>query len=90
MQVVQTLSAGVDRFLPLMRPGMELHNASGTHDVAVAEWCMPFHLSLQPQLRSHAAAAPWVGSSDPSSGVPGMGSEWHAQMCLCLQELRCL
>ena len=42
MQVVQTLSAGVDRFLPLMRPGMVLHNASGTHDVAVAEWCMPF------------------------------------------------
>lgn len=58
MQVVQTLSAGVDRFLPLMRPGMVLHNASGTHDVAVAEWCTPFHLSLQPQMRRHAALAP--------------------------------
>ena len=41
VQVVQTLSAGVDKFLPLLRPGMALHNASGTHDIAVAEWCDP-------------------------------------------------
>ena len=48
----------MDRFLPLMRPGMVLHNASGTHDVAVAEWCTPCHFYLQAQTRGHAAVAP--------------------------------
>lgn len=38
MQVVQTLSAGVNMVTQYVQPSMTLCNASGSHDVAVAEW----------------------------------------------------
>ena len=38
VQVVQTLSAGVNMVTPYVQPHMTLCNASGSHDVAVAEW----------------------------------------------------
>ena len=38
MQVIQTLSAGVNMVTPYVQPHMTLCNASGSHDVAVAEW----------------------------------------------------
>jgi phosphoglycerate dehydrogenase-like enzyme len=39
LRVVQTLSAGVD-WLPPLPPGVKLCDASGTRDIAVAEWVM--------------------------------------------------
>ena len=38
LRVVQTLTAGIDRFLPHIRPGVTLCNARGVHDASTAEW----------------------------------------------------
>jgi phosphoglycerate dehydrogenase-like enzyme len=38
LRVIQTLSAGVDRIVDFVPPGITLCDASGVHDVAVAEW----------------------------------------------------
>ena len=38
LRVVQTLTAGVDRLLPYMPPGVTLCNARGVHDASTAEW----------------------------------------------------
>src|ERR1700684_2408822 len=40
LRVIQTLSAGVDGLLPAVPPGVTLCDASGTRDVAVAEWVL--------------------------------------------------
>jgi len=40
LRVIQTLSAGVDWLLGLLPPGVTLCDASGTRDVAVAEWVL--------------------------------------------------
>jgi phosphoglycerate dehydrogenase-like enzyme len=40
LRVIQTLSAGVDWLLPALPPGVTLCDASGTRDVAVAEWVL--------------------------------------------------
>lgn len=39
LKVVQTLSAGVNNVVSLLQPNVTLCNASGSHDVPVAEWC---------------------------------------------------
>jgi phosphoglycerate dehydrogenase-like enzyme len=39
LRVIQTLSAGID-WLPPIPPGVKLCDASGTRDIAVAEWAM--------------------------------------------------
>lgn len=38
LRVVQTLTAGIDRFLPYVRPAVTLCNARGVHDASTAEW----------------------------------------------------
>lgn len=38
IQVIQTLSAGVNMVTKYVQPHTVLCNASGSHDVAVAEW----------------------------------------------------
>jgi phosphoglycerate dehydrogenase-like enzyme len=38
LRVVQTLTAGIDRLLPHIRPGITLCNARGVHDASTAEW----------------------------------------------------
>jgi phosphoglycerate dehydrogenase-like enzyme len=40
LRVIQTLSAGVDWLLPRLPAGVRLCDASGTRDVAVAEWVL--------------------------------------------------
>jgi phosphoglycerate dehydrogenase-like enzyme len=35
---VQALTAGIDRLLPYIRPGVTLCNARGVHDASTAEW----------------------------------------------------
>ncbi|MGN6172243.1 MAG: 2-hydroxyacid dehydrogenase [Streptosporangiaceae bacterium] len=38
LRVVQALTAGIDRLLPYVRPGVTLCNARGVHDASTAEW----------------------------------------------------
>jgi phosphoglycerate dehydrogenase-like enzyme len=38
LRVVQTITAGVDRFVPHLPPGVTLCNARGVHDAGTAEW----------------------------------------------------
>jgi phosphoglycerate dehydrogenase-like enzyme len=38
LRLVQALTAGVDRLLPYIRPGVTLCNARGVHDASTAEW----------------------------------------------------
>jgi len=38
LRVVQALTAGIDRYLPHLRPGVTLCNARGVHDASTAEW----------------------------------------------------
>ena len=40
LRVVQTLTAGVDRFAPRIPPGTTLCNARGVHDPGTAEWAV--------------------------------------------------
>ena len=38
LRVVQALTAGIDRYLPYLPPGVTLCNARGAHDASTAEW----------------------------------------------------
>ena len=38
LRVVQALTAGIDRFLPHVPPGVTLCNSRGVHDASTAEW----------------------------------------------------
>ncbi len=38
LRVVQALTAGIDRYLPFLPPGVTLCNARGAHDASTAEW----------------------------------------------------
>jgi phosphoglycerate dehydrogenase-like enzyme len=38
LRVVQALTAGIDRYLPHIPPGVTLCNARGVHDASTAEW----------------------------------------------------
>ena len=38
LRVVQALTAGIDRYLPHLPPGVTLCNARGAHDASTAEW----------------------------------------------------
>jgi phosphoglycerate dehydrogenase-like enzyme len=50
LKVVQTFSAGVDRLLPLIPPGVVLCSAVGVHDVAVSEWVVAVILAMNRRL----------------------------------------
>jgi phosphoglycerate dehydrogenase-like enzyme len=45
LQVVQTLTAGYEEFLPLMPPGVTLCNAAGLHDTSTAELALALTLA---------------------------------------------
>ena len=51
LRVIQTLSAGVDRLLDLVPPGVTLCDARGTRDVAVSEWVLAAILASQKMLQ---------------------------------------
>jgi phosphoglycerate dehydrogenase-like enzyme len=62
LRVIQTLSAGVDWLLPLIPDGVTLCDASGAHDVAVAEWVLATILASQktlPELRDRQRERRW-------------------------------
>jgi phosphoglycerate dehydrogenase-like enzyme len=52
LRVIQTLSAGVERLLPLVPAGVTLCDARGSRDIAVAEWVLAAILAAQKQLPS--------------------------------------
>jgi phosphoglycerate dehydrogenase-like enzyme len=62
LRVVQTLSAGVDRIVDRLPPGITLCDASGVHDVGVAEWIVMAILASNrglPQLIDAQRATAW-------------------------------
>ena len=62
LRVIQTLSAGVDRLLPIVPTGVTLCDAGGTRDVAVAEWVLAAILACTralPELRDLQREHSW-------------------------------
>jgi phosphoglycerate dehydrogenase-like enzyme len=62
LRVVQTLTAGVDRFIPHMPPGVKLCNARGVHDASTAEWVVAVILAALrdlPYFAAEQAAGRW-------------------------------
>jgi phosphoglycerate dehydrogenase-like enzyme len=62
LRVVQTLTAGIERLLPYMPPGVTLCNARGVHDASTAEWVMAVILASVrelPYFTSEQAAGRW-------------------------------
>lgn len=53
LRVVQTLSAGVDRLLGKIPPGVVMCDGSGIHDIPVAEWVMTAILASRHNLMRH-------------------------------------
>lgn len=50
VKVVQSFSAGVDRLLPMIPPGVVLCSAVGVHDVAVSEWVIAVILTMEQRI----------------------------------------
>jgi phosphoglycerate dehydrogenase-like enzyme len=62
LRVIQTLSAGVDWLTPIVPAGVTLCDASGTRDVAVAEWVLAAILASTkslPELRDRQREHRW-------------------------------
>ncbi len=62
LRVIQTLSAGVDRLLGSVPPGVTLCDASGSRDVPVAEWVLAAILAstkMLPELRDRQREHEW-------------------------------
>ena len=62
LKVVQTLSAGVDAIVDHLPEGVTLCDASGVHDVGVAEWVLMAILASNrrlPELIAAQRAATW-------------------------------
>jgi len=62
LRVIQTLSAGVDRLLPIVPAGVTLCDAGGTRDLAVAEWVLAAILACSrrlPELRDSQREHEW-------------------------------
>jgi phosphoglycerate dehydrogenase-like enzyme len=55
LEVVQTVSAGVDRVLPHLPSGVTLCNANGVHGGSVAEWVLAAVLAVLREIPAFAA-----------------------------------
>ncbi|GAC1475727.1 MAG: 2-hydroxyacid dehydrogenase [Candidatus Dormibacteraceae bacterium] len=63
LQFVQAFSAGVDRLLPLIPPGVVFCNAVGVHDAPVAEWVVAAILAMErrlPELLDAQKRGQWI------------------------------
>jgi phosphoglycerate dehydrogenase-like enzyme len=58
LQVVQTLTAGYEEFLPLVPPGVTLCNAAGLHDTSTAELAVALALASSRHLDDFARHQP--------------------------------
>ncbi len=72
LRVIQTLSAGVDQLVGLVPPEVTLCDASGSRDVAVAEWVLAAILASRkrlPELRDRQHEHVWAwGHLDELAG----------------------
>lgn len=78
LRIVQSLNSGVDWLLPDLPPNVEVYNASGVHDAAVAEWIVAVLLSLRrrlPALREAQQRGEWVANTNDvsASGASPIG-----------------
>jgi phosphoglycerate dehydrogenase-like enzyme len=75
LRVVQTLSAGVDRFVDIVPAGVTLCDAAGVHDIPVAEWVLAAMLAMQRDLPHYVVQqreAQWQPIEAPAREVNGM------------------
>ena len=78
LRAIQSLNSGVDWLLPTLPATVEVYNASGVHDAAVAEWIVAVLLSLRrrlPDLREAQQRGEWIANTnDPTTnGAPPIG-----------------
>lgn len=78
LRVIQSLNSGVDWLLPTLPATVEVYNASGVHDAAVAEWIVAVLLSMRrrlPDLREAQQRGEWIANTnDPTTnGAPPIG-----------------
>jgi len=78
LRVIQSLNSGVDWLLPTLPATVEVYNASGVHDAAVAEWIVAVLLSLRrrlPDLREAQQRGEWIANTNAptKNGVPPIG-----------------
>jgi len=74
LRVIQTLSAGVDRLVDKVPPGVTLCDASGVHDVSVSEWVVMSILASLHDLPAHLDAqrrATWAEPSAEADDLEG-------------------
>jgi phosphoglycerate dehydrogenase-like enzyme len=82
LRLIQLLSAGAERIIPHVPPGVTLCNARGAHDPAVAEWIMAAILAqvrLLPKFLSEQQTETWASAQGESLGgqtvlIVGYGS----------------
>ncbi|MGW5198386.1 2-hydroxyacid dehydrogenase [Streptomyces spiralis] len=82
LRAVQSLSAGVEKLLPLLPPGVGLHNGRGLHDASAAEHALGLILAAQrdlPQWVADQAAGRWEphftrSLADTTVTIVGYGS----------------
>ena len=58
LKVLQTLTAGVEQYLPYVPPGVTLCNAAGVHDASTAELAVALALAVGRQIDVHARHMP--------------------------------
>ena len=86
LQVVQTLTAGYEEFLPLVPPGVTLCNAAGLHDTSTAELAIALALAsgrhLDDFARNQTTGAWWFefgrALADQRVLIVGYGHIGHA------------
>jgi len=72
LRLIQLMSAGAERTIPYVPPGVILCNARGAHDPAVAEWIMAVILAQVRQLPRFLAAQQ-AGTWNPAPSEPLTG-----------------
>ncbi|MFM7564507.1 MAG: NAD(P)-dependent oxidoreductase [Planctomycetota bacterium] len=78
LRIVQSLNSGVDWLLPSLPATIEVYNASGVHDAAVAEWIVAVLLSLRrrlPELHEAQQRGEWIANTTEAtvSGLEPIG-----------------
>lgn len=78
LRAIQSLNSGVDWLLPTLPATVEVYNASGVHDAAVAEWIVAVLLSMRrrlPDLREAQQRGEWIVNTNDATanGAPPIG-----------------
>jgi phosphoglycerate dehydrogenase-like enzyme len=79
LEVVQTVSAGVDWIAHRLPPDVTLCNASGIHDIPVAEWVLAAILAMTrrfPEFLALQAAGTWDADLNGYWGGPRRSALW--------------